>query len=654
MRKYYIIDVLLGCVMFFCVVSCAESYGDYEMSHAEDIMEEYPDSAYGILSVIDKEKISGKSEKARYALLQSMALDKNYIDKTSFEVLQPAIDYYKRNGSPDEKLKTFYYEGRIYENKGDLEKAFESFAKAIDTAGMCRDSLCLARAFLAQGMLFENFYDFDQATSDYLRAAEVYGFLDRKNLQFDCLLNALNGSILARDRAKTDSIYRICESFETHDGDVNDKWLIYRLSYLSKYGTTQEIRNSIDKIEEESGSDANAMLELALAYHRIDEDEKAKTILDKLDNEGQRYDTLRYQAIKVSVMKGLDDYKGAFLAYMNFGYRHDSISMQRYDRKSRSMEEKHALELMVQKEEMKKTRAVWTCIAAVIFLVLMAFVFVYIVKDQKNKKRAAEQKEQLQIMENMRLQSDQEKLALINKNLELEKENKTLEAQILIQQNIKLQKEKDERAQEAALLTERNMTLLSENERNAIATANLVKQNEALLNERDKQMKETENLARRISELENESEGLKKLLDSPKELPEEVQKCIRVRLEMLNELMARHITGNDNYGQPYESWVKELTEDQQSFMESNRLAFKVSHPHFVNYLEQHGLTDEEINYACLYGLGLRSKEVGYYIKKGGHVNTSSAIRKKLGLDRHSTNLGIYLRKLMKGEYGKTI
>lgn len=76
-------------------------------------MEAYPDSALTILEGIGKQKLGSKEEKARHALLMSMALDKNYIDTTSFDVLQPAIDYYLKKGDANEKLRTYYYHYRI-------------------------------------------------------------------------------------------------------------------------------------------------------------------------------------------------------------------------------------------------------------------------------------------------------------------------------------------------------------------------------------------------------------------------------------------------------------------------------------------------------------------------------------------------------------
>lgn len=55
----------------------------------------------------------------------------------------------------------------------------------------------------------------------------------------------------------------------------------------------------------------------------------------------------------------------------------------------------------------------------------------------------------------------------------------------------------------------------------------------------------------------------------------------------------------------------------------------------------------EINYLCLYAIGLRGKEVGNYIQIKRHYIISHEIRKKLGIDEHETNIGLYIRKLMR-------
>ena len=248
----------------------------------------------------------------------------------------------------------------------------------------------------------------------------------------------------------------------------------------------------------------------------------------------------------------------------------DSITMLRFDQKSKSIEEKHQIELQAQQEAREKTKIIWSCFTGIIFLIFIVVILSLLFRSNKTQKDLALEKA---------------------KNTELENEN--------------------------------------------------------LKAERDKKALEAENLAHRVEILENESASLKELMDSQEELPSEVQEAIKVRIEMLNALMAGYITNNDRYEKPYDSWIKELTDNTEEFMNSNRLAFQASHPRFIQYFEDHGLTVSEINYVCLYAIGLKGKEVGSYMKMRSHVNISSAIRKKLGIDKHETNIGIYVRKLLK-------
>ncbi|MDE6028517.1 MAG: hypothetical protein K2G23_10640, partial [Muribaculaceae bacterium] len=79
------------------------------MDRADRLMESAPDSAMAILDSIVPSSLSSRQEKARYALLKSMALDKHFIDTITFDVLQPAIDHYLEKGTSDERLRTLYY-----------------------------------------------------------------------------------------------------------------------------------------------------------------------------------------------------------------------------------------------------------------------------------------------------------------------------------------------------------------------------------------------------------------------------------------------------------------------------------------------------------------------------------------------------------------
>ena len=158
---------------------------------------------------------------------------------------------------------------------------------------------------------------------------------------------------------------------------------------------------------------------------------------------------------------------------------------------------------------------------------------------------------------------------------------------------------------------------------------------------------ENENLLHKIELIENERDELAIIMEKNAELPDEVNNAVKTRIEMLNSILAYHIVAEQKTESTYATAVKEMLGDTSAFMNTTRLAFKASHPQFIQYFVDHGLTDDEINYVCLYAIGLRGKDVGAYMKKRSHVNISSAIRKKLGIDKHETNIGIYVRRLLK-------
>ena len=569
-------------------VACDRSYEHAlkNLDVAESIMESRPDSALALLNSIDEAQLKGKSRKARYALLKSMALDKNYVDTTTFDILQPAIEYYLKKGTPDEKLRTYYYQGRIYQNKNERDSAVHSFMKGLDISGECRDSMTIARMLVAQGILFQSFYDYYGYSNNYLEAAHIFKNKSLDNLEFDCLLNALNGMVILKNKHIADSITKLIDKFKYLNDIQIKKLQSDRLSYILQFGSLSDIKDLIEKNDIVRGYDMNGILNLALAYNKLGDNGMALQQLDYLDQIKIGYDTLKYLSIRFRVLEDLDRHEEALSAYKDFSHRLEIINADKFEQKSMSMEEKHRMEMQAEMDTRKNMRIIWGCIGGIVFLAMGLVILTLLVRRNKARKDLALEKARTAGLENENLKAERERLSLENSNLQLERDKKVLEA---------------------------------------------------------------ENLAHRVETLESESESLKALLESSKEeeIPSEVQKAIQTRIRMLNSLLAGYITDNDKYEKPYDEWVREITEDSVEFMNSNRLAFQASHPRFIRYFEEHGLTISEINYVCLYAIGLRGKEVGNYIKKRSHVNTSSAIRKKLGIDKHETNLGIYVRNLLR-------
>ena len=82
-----IILLLLG------ITGCRKHYPVAEkLLQAEAVMNEHPDSALNLLKGIEQPELQTREHHARYALLYSQALDKNYIDLTNDSLINIAVD----------------------------------------------------------------------------------------------------------------------------------------------------------------------------------------------------------------------------------------------------------------------------------------------------------------------------------------------------------------------------------------------------------------------------------------------------------------------------------------------------------------------------------------------------------------------------------
>lgn len=533
--------------ILFCLTSCTRHSKHWEtLLDVETYIETRADSALTTLQGITSDDLSNREEKAKHALLLSMAMDKNYIDRTDFEVLQPAIDYYQDHGTATDKLRTLYYEGRIYMNKGDKDPSMRAFIKGKELKDEMTDTLTFANLLVAQGSYLYTSYKIEEFIENNLQAAKLYQAIGRSYYQMTSLVNALNGSIINQEKHLADSIMTCCKS--NIDEHPNYERLItpYAISYTIVFGSDDEIRKVVNSVQDNNQLSNKVRLNIAYGYSKIGEADKALQVLESMNAETFDTTSLKYLSIKTDILEANGKYKDALSHYKMYSSTLEKRHQALFSQDLLFAQERHNLEIASLNEIQKKDRLIGygICCAFVLLSVIALIYYRYRAK---------------------------------NTRLRLEQENLTL----------------------------------------------------------------------KISQMESESENLKKLLSDQKELSAPITEAIRVRIEALNSLLASQISENDKYAKPYSVWIEQTLKDKDAFMDSTRLAFKASHPRFMNYLEEHGLTEAEQNYLCLYAIGLRGKEIGEYIQLKRHYHISSDIRQKLGIDEHETNIGIYIRKQMK-------
>lgn len=568
-----------------------------KMDTAESLMNTKPDSAFAVLDDIPASDIKGKETSARYALLKSMALDKNYIDTTTFDVLQPAIDYYIEYGSPDEQLRTYYYQGRIYQNQGDDDSAMQSFMNGCDLKQSITDSLMLAHTLVAQGTLYLKQYKTSEFIHNNAEAAQLYGAIGKDILEIKSYTRVLSGYVIMNEKSAADSVLSICMPLVQKNPDGEAYLFPSLLFYTVELCSPDDIKAFLDEYQDlKLTKDEN--MNFAKGYSKIGEYDKAFKFLSEVTPSEGILDSIKFTLVKTDILEKQGLYEQALNLHKSYSDMLDRYQKELLSQDLLFADKKHQLEMKNLVEIRDKDRFIGITLCCVFVLVMLVGWQYYSGYLGRIKRVLAEK-------ENENLKLEQDNLQKEKEKAELERDKKTIEADNL---------EKDKKCLEA---------------------------------EQRQHELESANLRLEIAQLEGERDHMKELQKEQAELAKTIQTVIKNRLDMLNGLLAKEITRNDSYAEPYNKWIDTIRNDKKKFMDSTRLAFAASHPKFMEYLGQRGLTADEINYICLYAIGLRGKEVGEYIQMKRHYIISHEIRKKLGIDEHETNIGPYIRRLMK-------
>lgn len=119
------------------IVSCTWQENSKVLMASEQMMTEHSDSALNILLEVNPQT---KKQRAKHALLLSMALDKNYIDVTDDSLTLLAYNYYQRHGNTRNKMLSAYYLGVVHQNAGGYLQAAIEFDEALSLAKELNDN----------------------------------------------------------------------------------------------------------------------------------------------------------------------------------------------------------------------------------------------------------------------------------------------------------------------------------------------------------------------------------------------------------------------------------------------------------------------------------------------------------------------------------
>ena len=398
--------------MSFLLVSCDNRQTKSLLQDVETYIQERPDSALRVLRKVDSLTLNTKSLRARYSLLFAMALDKNYIDTTALSILEPTVAYYERLGSPQDKMLSCYYLGRIYANRKDYPNAV---------------------IFYSQALRESSEYDYYHRGLIYAASADAYNasFNDEEELRNTILAYECFEKIGDKDLDL--SLYKVAQAYHNNERfDVADS--LYSLVYSGKDSTSrlalyamedlvsndlyqekQDVERDLELLEYVAEHRGNLSLESYYEYAYLlllaGKESEAENILSQLSNREANGKTMEIR-YRIAECKGQNEEALALLKSM-LSHQNDVVKKKLAQSVFKAQSDYYRLtaEVSEQKSTISNQRSIIILITGLMIIALLYVIFMKrkstLIREKNRLTQAVEESERL--LETVRNRANEEK-----------------------------------------------------------------------------------------------------------------------------------------------------------------------------------------------------------------------------------------------------
>lgn len=550
------------CAAAVVLLSCSKADLETERT-LEDVasfIEERPDSALTILDTMDSFSLTTSALKARHSLLLAMARDKNYIDDTTDSIIAPAVSWYRRHGSADEKLLMNYYRGRIAMNAGDYETAMRWFADGSRFSEKARNKVWAGRLCNAKFQVYQHLFDSASAIDAALRSADYYAAAGELSRYYDAINNVACVYEQLLDTAN--ALHYL--------GILRDNWdELDESQHSCYYAGMLSISSDKKPVLEQYLCDVNDeqviyWVIVAKSYFEIGNYEQASRAL-KMAEKYVGTQGLDYKWVNALVQEATGEYRSAAKSYREFIGANGNNNIDIFESDTKFVEERIATNRTINHQLYIILIIVLSLMVSFLFGILLWVRHSSLKKIHKMSEKAHKAETEL-----------------------LEKENRRLEE------------------------------------------------------ERIRAVREKEEYERMYNEAVSRIELLERIKKEPR-LGKGVRDVVDKYLSVLNKFIAAHVS--KTFDKDAKAELAALMGEQKDFLKSIGLAFSLSHPNFIGYLNKCRLNDWEKGCCCMFCIGLNNSEIADYLKRPSFKNDLTTIRGKLKVERR-TNIGIFLQKRM--------
>lgn len=550
------------CAAAVVLLSCSKADLETERT-LEDVasfIEERPDSALTILDTMDSFSLTTSALKARHSLLLAMARDKNYIDDTTDSIIAPAVSWYRRHGSADEKLLMNYYRGRIAMNAGDYETAMRWFADGSRFSEKARNKVWSGRLCNAKFQVYQHLFDSSSAIDAALRSADYYAAAGELSRYYDAINNVACVYEQLLDTAN--ALHYL--------GILRDNWdELDESQHSCYYAGMLSISSDKKPVLEQYLCDVNDeqviyWVIVAKSYFETGNYEQASRAL-KMAEKYVGTQGLDYKWVNALVQEATGEYRSAAKSYREFIGANGNNNIDIFESDTKFVEEGIATNRTINHQLYIILIIVLSLMVSFLFGILLWVRHSSLKKIHKMSEKAHKAETEL-----------------------LEKENRRLEE------------------------------------------------------ERIRAVREKEEYERMYNEAVSRIELLERIKKEPR-LGKGVRDVVDKYLSVLNKFIAAHVS--KTFDKDAKAELAALMGEQKDFLKSIGLAFSLSHPNFIGYLNKCRLNDWEKGCCCMFCIGLNNSEIADYLKRPSFKNDLTTIRGKLKVERR-TNIGIFLQKRM--------
>lgn len=349
-----------------------------------------PEKAVELLDDLRPE-VRSKHDRARYALLKSLAMDALWIDYESDSLTSFALDYYKDHGSADEKLKAYFLHAMYYDNIGERETEMEYLVQAEKFIPDADDPVISGRLYGTASSIFYEILD-DSLGLDYAKKSYEQYLAANDSSR---IANSLIGiSDFYKRMGNTDRMLSYLDLAGTYISASN-RYVVssfYEEKLIHAITVGKNVSSALNDYLSNCPENEVQWNHVANAYIAMGECSKAMDALEIYSEADKSvFDSAAYYSLKALAYQGLGQYRDAYFSHVKYSKKYDDFSKARYEQDTKFLKERYDRQLII--ENAKSRVVIISLITVLVVLCLAVIVVVFVRKVKRDKAERIELEE---------------------------------------------------------------------------------------------------------------------------------------------------------------------------------------------------------------------------------------------------------------------